>query len=190
MIRPITQRGEPVLTQVAERIPPRDIPHKDVQQLVDDLIDTKRAANGAGIAAPQIGTSRRVFIVEVHDNPRYPYKPAVDLDVVINPDIDFLTAERFDNYEGCLSIPDLRGLVPRCPHIRLSGFDRLGRPFAKEIKGITAGTYQHEYDHLEGILFPDRVVDEASFCTWDAFRAEHEDAFRQEVEAIVRRWGS
>lgn len=190
MIRPITQIGNPVLREVCAPIAPEDIPSAEVQALIDDLIDTKRAAGGAGIAAPQVGDARRIFIVEVKDNPRYPYKPEVPLDVVINPELEFLTAERFENYEGCLSIADLRGRVPRCPHIRIRGLDRSGQPFEKEVRGITAGTYQHEFDHLEGILFPDRVEKEDSLCSWDAFRTHHEDAFREEVEAIVARWGS
>ena len=190
MIRPLTHIGNPVLRHVCDAVDPGDIGSPDIQGLIEDLIDTKRHANGAGIAAPQIDVARRVFIVEVHNNPRYPYKPEVPLDVVINPDITFLTEDRYENFEGCLSIPGIRARVPRCPHIRVTGFGRDGTPFSKEVRGITAGTYQHEFDHVNGILFPDRVQDTSSYCTWEEFHARYEEGFRDEVASIVARWGA
>ena len=113
MIYPITKIGDPILRQIAHQVPESEIKSAEVQQFIDDLIETKRAANGAGLAAPQVAKLWRIFVVEVQDNPRYPYKPNYPLTVVINPQITFLTEERFDSFEGCLSIPELRGQLQR-----------------------------------------------------------------------------
>ena len=188
MILEITQIGNPVLREICIEMPEERLQDEEVQQFIDDLIETKRAANGAGIAAPQVGEPFRIFVVEVKDNPRYPYKPEAELTVCVNPTITFLTDERYENFEGCLSIPDLRGRVPRCPHIRIEALDRHGNPFSREVKGITAGTFQHEFDHIDGILFPDRA-DPLSFSTWAEFKERHEESFKGEIEAIVAKWG-
>jgi len=145
---------------------------------------------GLASAAPQVSRLLRIFVVEVENNPRYPYKPNVPLDVLINPEITFLTDVRFDNYEGCLSIPDLRGIVSRCPEIEVKSLDRTGQIVKKIVRGITAGTYQHELDHLNGILFPDRVKDTRSFCTWEEFSERYEDDVRKTVGEVVARYGS
>ncbi|MDA1029040.1 MAG: peptide deformylase [Bacteroidetes bacterium] len=189
MVLEITQIGNPVLRDICVEVPKDRLLDEDFQAFVDDLIETKRHANGAGIAAPQVGEPWRIFVVEVKDNPRYPYKPEAVLTVCINPKITFLTKERYDNYEGCLSIPDLRGKVPRCPLIRVEALDRNGKKFTREVKGITAGTFQHENDHLDGILFPDRVTDYHSLSTWAEFKLRQEDGVRTSVEAIVAKWG-
>ena len=187
---PITQLGDPVLREVSKEVPIKDIGTNDVQSLIDDMIETKRAANGAGLAAPQVSKLWRIFVVEVQDNPRYPYKPNYPLTVVVNPRITFLTEDRFDSFEGCLSIPDLRGVLQRCPEIRVQGFDRFGQPLDKIVRGISAGTFQHEDDHLNGILFPDKVMDTRTLCTWTEFRKHYEDGFRHQVEKIVAKYGS
>lgn len=186
----IAKLGDPILRQVAAEIPTSDILSGDVQSFIDDLIQTKREANGAGIAAPQVSKSWRVFVVEVQDNPRYPYKPNYPLTVVINPIVTLLTEERFMNFEGCLSIPDLRGELPRCPEIRVQGLDRNARPLDFQVRGITAGTFQHENDHLDGVLFVDHVVDSRTLCTWDEFQKHYEHEFRDRVATIVGRFGS
>lgn len=134
--------------------------------------------------------SRRVFCVEVHDNPRYPYKPDIDLRVLVNPELRPLSDATFMNYEGCLSIPDLRGLLPRALEVELTYTDREGRRVAEEIRGVSAGTFQHEQDHLDGVLFVDRVEDTRTLTTWDGFREHHEAAFAEQVRAIVERFGS
>lgn len=188
MVLDITQIGNPVLREHCREVLKEELQTREMQQFIDDLIATKRDANGAGIAAPQVGRALRIFVVEVKDNPRYPYKPETELTVCVNPEIDFLTEERYLNYEGCLSIPDLRGKVPRCPHIRVKALDRHGEPFEIEVKGITAGTFQHEDDHLNGILFPDRS-DPKTFCTWDEFARRHASAVETDVKAIVAKWG-
>ena len=188
MILEITKIGNPVLREVCQPVPPGELDTPDMQQFIDDLIETKRAANGAGIAAPQVGRALRIFVVEVKDNPRYPYKPETELTVCVNPEIEFLTEERYLNFEGCLSIPDLRGKIERCPHIRVRALDRHGEPFERIVKGITAGTFQHEYDHIEGVLFPD-CADPLTFCTWAEFAERYEPSVQSQVKEIVAKWG-
>jgi len=190
MILPITKIGDPVLRQIARPVSELELRSNEVQQFIDDLIETKRAANGAGIAAPQVAKLWRIFVVEIKDNPRYPYKPNYPLTVVINPEITFLTEERFDSYEGCLSIPDMRGQLQRCPEIRVKGLDRNANPIDIVVRGITAGTFQHENDHLDGILFPDRVTDTKTLSTWAEFQKHYEPQFRRVVESVVARYGS
>ncbi len=186
----IAKIGDPVLRQVAKEISPEEMSSEKVQTFIDDLIETKRAARGAGLAAPQVSVLWKIFVAEVDGNTRYPYKPKIPLTVVINPQITFLTEARFANFEGCLSVPDLRGVVERCPEIRLEGFNREGKPFNQVIKGITAGTFQHENDHLNGMIFVDRVKDSTSFCTWDEFKKHHEESFRRQVGEVVAKYGS
>ncbi|MFW2335493.1 MAG: peptide deformylase, partial [Ilumatobacter sp.] len=133
-----------------------DIGSPDLQQLIDDLIDTMREANGAGLAANQIGEPRRVVVMEVGDNPRYPYKPRLPLTVAVNPVIEPLDDETVEINEGCLSVP-LRGDVDRFVNVRVRYLDRNGVEHDEIKRGLTAGTWQHECDHLDGVLFVDRV---------------------------------
>jgi len=186
----IIEIGHPVLREVATDMSLNQLASPEVQEFIDELIDTKRSANGAGIAANQVANTWRIFVVEIANNPRYPYKPEYPLTVMVNPTITFKSDKRFDNYEGCLSIPNLRGVVPRCPEILVEGFGRGGNKTKFEVKGITAGTFQHELDHLDGILFPDRVEDPKTFCTWNEFTARYEDDFKQNVKQIVAEYGS
>lgn len=188
MIRDILKIGHPLLRDTAKPLPADMVPSDLVKKLISDLIETMRHAKGAGLAAPQIGELVRIFVVEVEDNPRYPYKPNIPLTVVINPVIEYLTKDRFDNYEGCLSVPDLRGVVSRCPHIRLRGMDPNGKPIDQEIRGLSAATFQHELDHLNGTLFVDRVTDTKTLCTIDAFGMWHEDDFRRKVRDIEQKY--
>lgn len=173
--------GHPTLRAVAEEVPVDQIKSAPVQEFIDSLIETKRAANGAGIAANQVDNTWRIFVVEVLNNPRYPYKPDYPLTVMINPEITYLTEDRFENFEGCLSIPNLRGVVHRCPVIKVTGYNRDAQAVEFEVKGITAGTFQHEGDHLNGILYTDRLVDPRNLCTWDEFNKRYEDSFRKVV---------
>lgn len=184
MALPIIQIGHPVLHEVATDVPLADIKGSEVQTFIDELIETKRDANGAGIAAPQVANSWRIYVVEIADNPRYPYKPEHPLTVMVNPQITFESEDRYHSYEGCLSIPNIRGVVERCPKIRVEGFDRDGSAVDFRISGITAGTFQHEQDHLDGVLFTDRLVDTKTLCTWDEFSQRHEADFRKTVEKI------
>ena len=186
----IAQVGHPVLRTPTREVTPEELASVEVQTFIDDMIETMRDANGAGLAANQVYVSKKICIMEVGDNPRYPYKPKIPLTVLVNPVITPLGSETFSNFEGCLSVPNLRGRVERSAHIRVDALDREGRPIQVETKGITAGTYQHEVDHLDMKLFLDRVSDPSSFCTWAEFQRYHEATFRAEVAEIVKKWGS
>ena len=161
-----------------------------MQTFIDDLVETMHDANGAGLAAIQVYNPVRIFAVEVKDNPRYPYKPNVPLTVLVNPTIDHLTDDTFVNYEGCLSVPNLRGEVTRVTRIRVRAWGREGNAIDREVQGLTAGTFQHEVDHLEGTLFVDRVFDTKSLCTWQEFERYHLAGFAERARAIVSKYGS
>jgi peptide deformylase len=186
----IVRIGEPVLRAVAEPVGEEELARPGFQRFLDDLVETMRIAHGAGLAAPQVGISRRVFCVEVHDNPRYPYKPDLDLRVLVNPEVRALSEETFGTYEGCLSITDLRGLLRRHVEIEVAYTDRAGNRVREEIRGLSAGTFQHEQDHLDGILFVDRVEDPRTLTTWEGFRRHHEEAFAAEARTLVERFGT
>jgi peptide deformylase len=186
----IAQIGTPILRERAREVTAEELRSDEVQRFVDDLVETMRDANGAGLAAPQVYRGLRICAIEVADNPRYPYKPRIPLTVLVNPVLTPLAGEMFDNYEGCLSVPDLRGVVPRHAELRVQALDRHGNAIDREVRGITAGTFQHEVDHLDGKLFVDRVTDTASLCTWKAFARHREQEFRATVEKIVARYGS
>jgi len=188
-LRKIAQIGAPVLRTKAAPVDPADLASTRMQALIDDLVETMRDANGAGLAAPQIFEPLRIVAVEVHDNPRYPYKPSIPLTILVNPTIEPVGDETFENYEGCLSVPNLRGVVRRNARIRVRALDRHGHPIAFEAAGVTAGTFQHEVDHIDGVLFVDRVEDTRTLCTWEAFRRHHEADFRRRVESLVARYG-
>lgn len=188
-VREVLQIGHPVLAAVAKPVEVENITSPEVQGWVDDLIDTMRDANGAGIAANQIGIPFRLFTVEVGKNPRYPYKPPIPLTVMINPQIKFLSDQTFKANEGCLSVPQMRGVVERHLEIEVSGYDRDGQHQCFEVRGYSAATWQHEADHLDGVLFPHRVADKSTFTSWKVFQEFHQAAFAKEVETLVARWG-
>jgi len=190
MIREIVQIGNPALRQVADLVDVNLIQSDEFQGLVDDLIETMRHANGAGLAATQIAVPLRICVIEVSKNPRYPYKPDIPLTILINPKVTFLTEERVSVYEGCLSVPNMRGKVDRCPEIQIDGYDREGNNVSFTSKGISAGTFQHELDHLDGLIYTDRMQDASSLTTIDEFAAHYEDDFKDQVISIVERYGS
>jgi peptide deformylase len=189
-VRQIVTVGHPVLRERAREVSRDQLASAEVQQLIDDLIDTMHDANGAGIAANQIGVPLRITTIEVNDNPRYPYKPRIPLTVVINPVIEFLDDETVDINEGCLSVPNLRGTVSRHVNMRVQYLDRLGNAHDEIKRGLTAGTFQHECDHLDGVLFLDRVTDPTTFTTWEQFERFHRHAFVERITEFVRRVGS
>jgi peptide deformylase len=189
-VRQILHVGNPTLREVARVVTPAEIGSQRVQQLIDDLIDTMRDANGAGIAAPQIGELLRIATIEVNHNPRYPYKPPIPLTVVINPVVTPLDDELVEINEGCLSVPNLRGNVMRHVNIRVEYVDRNGNHHDEIKRGLTAGTFQHELDHLDGRLFLDRVHDSHSLTTWEQFERFHRDAFVERITKFVARVGS
>ena len=187
---PIRMIGDPVLRQVCRALTREELLGDETQSFIDDLIETMQTANGAGIAAPQVGHSLAIAVVHVQDNPRYPYKPNIPLTVFVNPKITYLGTETESLYEGCLSVPNLRGRVDRCMHIQIDAWDRWGGPISFEVRGLTAGTYQHEFDHLQGKLFVDRVTDASTFSTWSNFDDFYRDRFVAEAEAVVAKYGS
>jgi peptide deformylase len=186
----IAQVGAPVLRQRAREVTPEQLASPQIQTFIDDLVETMRDASGAGLAAIQVYRPIRIVAIEVHDNPRYPYKPNIPLTILVNPVLTPLSSERFDNYEGCLSVPDLRGVVSRHAELRVQALDRHGDAIDTEVRGITAGTFQHEVDHLDGTLFIDRVTSPSTFSTWKEWKRHQEPSFRAQVEAVVKRWGS
>ncbi len=188
-VQEILAIGHPALRTRAPEISADQIGSVGVQSLIDDLIDTMRSANGAGIAANQIGSPLRVTVLEVTDNPRYPYKPRIPLTVAINPVIVPLDDEMVELNEGCLSVP-LRGNVERHVNIRVQYLDRDGTQHDEIVRGLTAGTWQHECDHLDGVLFVDRVSDPSTLATWEQFEAHHRDAFVARITEFVDRVGS
>ncbi|HET8672910.1 MAG TPA: peptide deformylase [Thermoleophilaceae bacterium] len=183
--------GDPVLRQRARELSREELRSPEVQRLIDDMIETKRAAHGAGIAANQVGQALRVAIVEVESgNPRYPYKPPVPLTVIVNPVIEPEDDETFAVNEGCLSVPGLRGDVERHVNVRVRYLDRSGEPREEVRRGLTAGTFQHEVDHLNGVLFLDRVGDPSTFSTWEQFDRHRRADFEARARALVERVGS
>lgn len=189
-LRKIAQVGHPVLRQRAREVTPEELGRAATQQFIDDLVHTMHDANGAGLAAIQLYEPIRIVAMEVSDNPRYPYKPKLPLTILVNPVLSVVGEETFDNYEGCLSVPNLRGKVKRHARLKVSAWDRHGALLEQDIAGITAGTYQHECDHLDGVLFLDRVEDASSLCTWENFERHHRDEFADYVKSIVERYGS
>jgi peptide deformylase len=156
-VRPVLRMGHPILKSVSAPVERFGTP--ELRELVRDMDDTMRALNGAGIAAPQIGVPLRVVIFEVTANPRYPQAEPVPYTVLVNPVLEPLGEQREDGWEGCLSVPGLRGLVPRYAHLRYRGFDLEGRPIDRTVSGFHARVVQHETDHLDGILYPMRITD-------------------------------
>jgi peptide deformylase len=189
--REIVEIGNPVLRERAREVTPEELRTHAVQSLIDDMIETMRGANGAGLAANQVGETLRVAVVEVRPgNPRYPYKPPIPLTVIVNPVIDPLDDDVEQINEGCLSVPDLRGEVPRHVSIRLRYLDREGVEHEEVRRGLTAGTFQHELDHLDGVLFVDRVEDPRTLTSWAEFERFHRDAFVERARRLVERVGS
>ena len=185
----IAHIGHPVLRGRARELSRDELLSDKTQRFIDDLVETMRDASGAGIAATQVYEPVRVFVVEVKDNPRYPYKPNIPLTILVNPVITPLTEDTFDNYEGCLSVPNLRGVVQRFTEVRVTGWDRRGEPFERVVRGLTAGTFQHEADHLDGVLFVDRVKDPTTLCTWAEFDRFHKQPFVDRIVPFIQKMG-
>ncbi|MCW9024560.1 MAG: peptide deformylase [Gammaproteobacteria bacterium] len=153
--------GHPVLQQAAQPVIEFNTPELDA--LIVDMLDTMDAMNGVGLAAPQIGSSLRVIIFGVEANPRYPEVEMVPQTILINPEITILDETQEDGWEGCLSVPGMRGLVPRYQKISYRGFDATGLAINREASGFHARVVQHELDHLDGILYPQRIKDLRNF---------------------------
>jgi peptide deformylase len=189
-VRDIVTVGDPVLRTRAREVRPDELRSQPVQRLIDDLIETRRAANGAGLAANQVGETLRIAVAEVTGtNPRYPYKPQIPLTVMVNPTIEPARDEMIEINEGCLSVPDLRGYLRRHAGVRIRYLDREGNEHDETRRGLTAGTFQHEVDHLDGVLFVDRA-DPRTLATWDQYERHQRAEFEERARAIVARYGS
>lgn len=166
--------GDPVLLEVAKPVVEFDTP--ELHALIRDMEDTMQHMNGAGIAAPQIGVSLRVVIFGVGSNPRYPDAEQVPYTVLINPVLNPVKDEMEDGWEGCLSVPGMRGVVPRYTRLHYTGFDQYGKPIDRLVSGFHARVVQHECDHLDGILYPMRIRDLAQFGFTDVLFPDMEIA--------------
>ena len=186
----IVEIGHPVLRERASELTAEELASPRIQGLIDDMIETMRAAGGAGLAANQVGETVRVAVAEVDGNQRYPYKPPFPLTVFANPVIEPLDPETAEINEGCLSVPNLRGELPRHVRVRVRYLDRDGNPHDEVKLGLTAGTFQHEVDHLDGILFVDRVADPRTFTTWEQFERFGRDEFIVRARRLTERVGS
>lgn len=167
-LRPIAQLGNPVLRQQAQ--PVTDIDDPKLQQLIDDLLATLKASHGVGIAAPQVAESYRLLIVASHPNDRYPHAPVMEPTVMINPRILAHATEQVKDWEGCLSVSGQRGLVPRYSWIEVEYLDRHGITHQQRFTDFVARIFQHEYDHLEGLVFLDRVESEEALISDQEYR--------------------
>ena len=156
-IRPVLKMGDPFLAQVADPVLEFDTP--ELHALIDDMRDTMASLNGAGLAAPQIGVSARVVIFAMRENPRYPNEEPIDETILINPEIQVLGEQEQGMWEGCLSVPNMRGFVERPSHIRYQGYDQYGNKIDRTVTGFHAIVVQHECDHLDGILYPSKIKD-------------------------------
>jgi peptide deformylase len=160
-VRPILRIGDPRLRAVAQPVEVFDTP--ELHELIADMFDTMAAADGAGLAATQIGELKRVMIFGVERNARYPDAEEVPMTVLINPEYSVVSDEVAGYWEGCLSVPDMRGYVERRARITYRGYDQFGMLLEREAEGFHAIVFQHEYDHLDGILYPDRISDRTLF---------------------------
>lgn len=189
-IRKIAQIGHPVLRQIARDVTREELASPAMQAFIDDLVATMHDADGAGLAAIQVYEPIRICAIEVRNNPRYPYKPPIPLTILVNPVLTPVGDEMFENNEGCLSVPNLRGMVQRHVSVHVQAWDRHGNPIDETVHGLKAGTYQHEVDHLLGKIFVDRVTDPSTFSTWVEFDRHHKAAFVERAKALVERVGS
>jgi peptide deformylase len=155
----VARLGHPVLRQKAEPVPVDAIRSPEIQRLIADMVDTMHEYDGAGLAGNQVHTLLRIAVIEVMANPRYPDAESIPLTVLVNPVVTPLTTEMDEGWEGCLSVPDMRGVVPRFTSVRLEGYDRDGRPMDLVAKDFFARVIQHETDHLDGVVYVDRMRD-------------------------------
>lgn len=170
MIRDILKMGDPRLLRVAR--PVADVGDPALGAIIADMYETMTAANGVGLAAPQVGVDLRLMIFGFDSNPRYPDEAAVPATTLLNPWLELLTDQTEDGWEGCLSVPGMRGLVPRATHIRYGGTLEDGTTLEREARGFHARLFQHEFDHLDGVLYPQRIRDMTSFGFIDALFAD------------------
>ncbi len=153
----VARLGHPVLRKTAEKVDIEKISSNEIQRLIDDMIDTMREYDGVGLAAPQIHQSLQISIIESEKNPRYPGAPDMPLTILINPEVTSMSEETVEDWESCLSVEDLRGKVSRSTEVNVVAFNRAGEKIKLEAKGFLAVVLQHEIDHLNGMLYLDRM---------------------------------
>lgn len=162
-VREILKMGTPGLFEKSVPWPAAKFNSPELHALLADMRESMKAATGAGLAAPQIGENVRVVIFEVVDNPRYPNREPIPYTVLINPQLSPTSKDKVEDWEGCLSVPGMRGLVARYPSLRYTGFDQFGNAIDRSVDGFHARVVQHEVDHLDGILYPLRMTDMSKF---------------------------
>ena len=170
-IKPVLKMGDPRLLEVARKV--QEFGTSELEALIVDMHDTMEALDGAGLAAPQIGVGLRVVIFGVKRNPRYPGAEEVPYTVLLNPVITPLSNDMEQGWEGCLSVPGMRGMVPRFKRLRYRGSDQYGKSIDRSVEGFHARVVQHECDHLEGILYPMRITDFRTFGFTDVLFPNH-----------------
>ena len=186
-VLPIAQIGHPILRSTTRPVTVGELASDECQAFIDSLVDTMRDANGAGIAANQVFDGRRICAIEIRpNNPRYPYKPSHPLTILVNPVFESVSAETYHNNEGCLSVPNLRGDLVRPLQVVVRALDRHGQMGVHRFGGLTAGTAQHELDHLDGRIFVDRVTDSTTLSTWDQFDEHRRHDFEQHIRQVVK----
>lgn len=186
-VLPIAQIGHPVLRERSRELTREELGTPAMQGFIDDLVETMRAANGAGLAAPQVERPLRICAIEVHQNPRYPYFPEIPLTILVNPTIRALSEETFESYEGCLSVPGLRGVVRRHTDVEVTSLDRAGLAETRRWRGLHACVLQHEIDHLDGRLFVDALTDPRTLTTLADFERFHRTPYLARIAALIDR---
>lgn len=172
-VKAVLKMGDPVLLEVAEKV--EAFNSTELDALIEDMQDTMASLNGAGLAAPQIGISLQLVIFGVEENSRYPDAEGIPFTILINPVITPLSDEIEEDWEGCLSVPGLRGMVPRFTKLRYQGYDQHGNEIDRTVEDFHARVVQHECDHLEGILYPMRIEDFSTFGYTEVLFPDQED---------------
>ena len=179
----IAQIGHPILRTKTKDIPINEIKSENTQKIIEKMIKTMRKHNGAGLAANQIYEPIRICIIEVLDNPRYKHLNTIPLKVLINPKVIIKKdTATFNSYEGCLSVPNLRGKVKRYNTINVTYYNMDAKKITEDIKGLESIVYQHEIDHLDGYLFTDKVEDNSTLVTYENYQKYYEEGYKKELE--------
>ena len=179
----IAQIGHPILRNKTKDIPINEIKSENTQKIIEKMIKTMRKHNGAGLAANQIYEPIRICIIEVLDNPRYKHLNTIPLKVLINPKVIIKKdSTTFNSYEGCLSVPNLRGKVKRYNTINVTYYTMDAKKITEDIKGLESIVYQHEIDHLDGYLFTDKVEDNSTLVTYENYQKYYEEGYKKELE--------
>ena len=179
----IAQIGHPILRNKTKDIPINEIKSENTKKIIEKMIKTMRMHNGAGLAANQIYEPISICIVEVLDNPRYKHLNTIPLKVLINPKVIIKKdSATFNSYEGCLSVPNLRGKVKRYNTINVTYYTKDAKKITEDIKGLESIVYQHEIDHLDGYLFTDKVEDNSTLVTYENYQKYYEEEYKKELE--------